>query len=708
MSVWSKSTAYAMRKEFRLKTAGQKQAVKADSSKPQEPLPDTPAVHDAASDRLPKRRQLTLHLDTIPEAVIITAPDGKVTDLNMPAARMLNLGSEEVMRRNIMTLLPGLSQSVLAWVVDSLRAGRSVVLEGLDQNRIHEKLSAEISVSLCGIAGEELCFVLRDTQYYRQTEEALLRMRKRFARAERLEAAGTASGQIAHDFNNLLTPMLAYPSLIRRELDENSPALEYLNVMEKTAEDMAHMTQQLLALSRRGTVGKEIFNNNNIIERVFALLENDLPGANIVLEKDLACDLLPVRGSSDQLLRVIQNLCRNAIDAMGKEGRLNVRTENICLESPVGGYESVDPGEYVKVTISDTGSGIPAEIREKIFEPFFTTKRGDKRRGSGLGLSIVHGIVKDHMGYVDLDSKPGEGTSFYLYLPVCRSEEDKPVKTCKRGAGEKILVVDNDQNQLRIIRHLLETLNYKTTGVASGEEAIALLEKAPNAFDVVLMEMYLEGEMDGSDLWRAIDRMRPGIPSLLVSGFSIPMSRIKEAQRLGAGPFIKKPLTLQNLGDGIQRALSRQIPETQDNQPALSEKAAAQPTPDVTRVLLVDDEEPIRRMFAVIIAEEMPDIEILQAANGEEALKIFRQNPCDVIVMDLHMPIMDGRQAFVKLDAYCKAEKIPLPSVIFCTGFALPEFLKEIVSDSGPHTLLQKPVRPDVLVKTIQRLIPVS
>ncbi len=662
----------------------------------------------------PIRLNLMLHLESMPLAVVITSPEGVINESNKPAELFLGLPTDLGLQRNLAEFIPGLTSERFGYLLNVLREGRSVMLDGMVQTVAGATVPVEVAVSLCGGHGEELCFILHDVQHLRDTEQALDQVQQRIAKAERLAAAGTVSGQIAHDFNNLLTPMLAFPSLIRRELQDGSPALEYLRVLEKTAEDMAHMTQQLLALSRRGNVGDELFNLNDVVQHVFALMRNDPPPADIEMVAELADDLLPIRGGSDQLLRVVQNLCQNAVDAMEEGGRLHVVTENVYLEAPVGKYDTVDPGEYVRVAIKDTGPGIPEEIRDKVFEPFYTTKRGNKRRGSGLGLSIVHGIIKDHKGYIDLESEVGEGTTFYLYLPVCRGDiVVVPEDAIYSEQGETILAIDDDPSQLQVVVKLLEALNYKAHGVASGEAALDWLEAHCGECDLVIVDMCMEPGMNGCDTWRAIHQRYPRIASILMSGFLRPLSLIDTAKREGAGRYLKKPLTLAMIGEAVHSELGRRLSvadgdEAPDSEAGPSPELEAAPRPSSRRVLLVDDEESIRRMFALVLASFIPDIEVFQAGNGKEALELFKETPCDVIVMDLNMPVMDGRQAFIRLREYCRAKDTPMPPVIFCTGFASPDFLKEVVDGNEVHALLHKPVRLDVLVKTVQERMPAS
>jgi signal transduction histidine kinase len=242
------------------------------------------------------------------------------------------------------------------------------------------------------------------------------RMEMRLRRAQRLEAAGTIASQVAHDFNNLLGPMMAYPDLIKAQLPEGHPAAACCDDMFRASQLMAKITENLLALGRRELMQTEPVDLNSIVRQ--ALKQGSPVPASLVVEADLDSKLMPVAGSPAQLSRVIGNLDGNARDAMHDVGRLHIKTENLRLEKPVGSYNRIQQGEYVRLSVSDTGHGIPPNIRDRIFDAFFTTKSADQQRGSGLGLSIVQAIVDDHRGYIDLESRVGIGTEFRVYLPI--------------------------------------------------------------------------------------------------------------------------------------------------------------------------------------------------------------------------------------------------------------------------------------------------
>ena len=389
-----------------------------------------------------------------------------------------------------------------------------------------------------------LCF-LKDITEQKRLQEQL-------GRAQRLETAGRVAGQIAHDFNNLLSPLAAYPTLIREELGHHEQVFEMLDEMEDSANKIAEINQQLLALGRRGHYTMEPVDLNELVHMV--VTSKNLPNTIIVKEK-LSRDLFFVKGGAAQLSRALHNLIINAIEAMHTKGVLTVRTENCYREKPLRGYQAVRRGEYVKLEISDNGTGIKAEHFDHIFDPFFTTKKMDRKRGSGLGLSVVHGIVEDHHGYILVDTKVRKGTTFSLFLPVSRDLEKEIVKIVEKskGGNETILIVDDDPIQRRVARLLLKRLGYKVNAVASGERAVLHLKKRP--YDLLLIDMVMD-IIDGAETYRQILDIRPGQKAIILSGYAM-SNRVEEALRLGAGSFVAKPVTQKTLATAVRKELDR-------------------------------------------------------------------------------------------------------------------------------------------------------
>ncbi len=375
-------------------------------------------------------------------------------------------------------------------------------------------------------------------------------MEEQLLRAQRLETAGRVAGQVAHDFNNLLAPMTAYPDLIKMQLPEGHPALQYCDAMLEAADRMAAINEDMMALGRRGHFEQQHVDLNLMVEQ--AVEQMAARPASLSVQLDLAANLPHAGGSAAQLQRVISNLISNAREAMQDDGLLTIHTDRVRVHTPVGSYNRIEPGDYVRLRIGDTGCGIPPEIVDKIFDAFFTTKT--KRRGCGLGLSIVQSIVADHRGYVDMESKVGQGTTFEVYLPVCLdTPEEKPVQPL-RGGTEAILVVDDDDLQRDVVTQMLQKVGYKVQATASGEAAIAHLRE--HHADLLILDMIMPQGIDGAETYRRILEWRPDQRAIVLSGFS-ESERVREAQRLGAGAYLRKPVTLDRLAVAVREELDR-------------------------------------------------------------------------------------------------------------------------------------------------------
>jgi len=255
------------------------------------------------------------------------------------------------------------------------------------------------------------------------------------------------------------------------------------------------------------------------------------------------------------LTRALTNLLNNAKEAMQGTGVLAIKTKNVYLDKPLKGYQTVKRGEFSKLEISDTGTGIEPEILDKIFDPFFTTKKMDRMRGSGLGLSVVHGILQDQKGYITVDSSPGQGTTFSLFFPATRKIESEVTKFIEKtkGGNESILIVDDDPVQRKVAGQILKHLGYKVYAVSSGEKAINYVKNHPQ--DLLVLDMVMDG-IDGAETYRKILEFQPEQKAIILSGYAI-SQRVQEALRLGAGTFVSKPVTLKALVTAVRDELDK-------------------------------------------------------------------------------------------------------------------------------------------------------
>jgi PAS domain S-box-containing protein len=391
-------------------------------------------------------------------------------------------------------------------------------------------------------------------------EEERREWQERLQRVEKMEALGTLAGGVAHDLNNVLGVVVGYAELLLDDANIPSAVQSSVAKIKKGGERAAAIVQDLLTLARRGVSSRQVLNLNQIVTGYLhspELMQQPAWHDGIRIKTDLDPDLLNISGSLVHLRTTILNLIANACDAMPDGGVLTIKTANRYLDNPIRGYDEVREGDYVVLTVSDVGQGIPASDLKRIFEPFYT-KKVMGRSGTGLGLAVVWGTVKDHSGYIDVESSTGKGTAFTLYFPVKRedlSTEQIPVSVSGYlGRGESILVVDDVEDQRELATAMLRKLNYRVESVASGDEAVACIRD--HAVDLMVLDMIMDPGMDGLDTYRNIIAIRPGQKAIIVSGFS-ETERVYDAQALGAGPYVKKPYVLEKLGLAVRAELDR-------------------------------------------------------------------------------------------------------------------------------------------------------
>jgi PAS domain S-box-containing protein len=399
-----------------------------------------------------------------------------------------------------------------------------------------------------------------DITQLRQAAEQKEELEKRLQRAQKMEAIGTLAGGVAHDLNNILAGLVSYPELLLMDLPLGSPMNKPLQIIKKSGERAAGIVQDLLTLARRGVNTCEVLQLNRLIRDYlkspeFLALKQDHPGVQV--ETSLSKELFNIVGSPIHLFKSIMNMVNNAAEAIEKDGIIRISTENRYVDKPIRGYDDVEEGDYVVIRVSDTGVGIPSRDLERIFEPFYT-KKTMGRSGTGLGMAVVWGTVKDHNGYIDVQSKEGAGTTFTLYFPVTRRDMqgDQTSKMIREymAKGETILVIDDVSEQREIASLLLERLGYKVVTAASGDEAVEYLKN--HSADLLILDMIMEPGMDGLETYRKIVEMKPGQKAIIVSGFS-ETERVREAQRLGVGGYLKKPYALESICVAVRKELDR-------------------------------------------------------------------------------------------------------------------------------------------------------
>ena len=355
--------------------------------------------------------------------------------------------------------------------------------------------------------------IIIDLSDQKRVEREQGKLQAQLQRAQKMEVLGTLAGGVAHDLNNILSGIVSYPELLLMQMPEDSSLRKPLMLMQESGKKAAAVVQDLLTLTRRGVIVEEILNLNEIIS---AYLESPEYKKMLSFHPDvlvttaLAKDLLNISGSEVHLSKTVMNLITNAAEAMPNGGRLHISTSNDYLDQPLKGYDEIKEGDYVVLTVSDNGVGISPDDIDKIFEPFFTKKLMG-RSGTGLGMAVAWGTVKDHNGYIDVSSIENQGSQFKLYFPVTRTTRtDKdplePIESFS-GKGESILLVDDIEEQLQIASDLLSYLGYNVSTAQSGDEAIEYLRH--NSVDLIILDMIMPPGRDGLDTYREIIKLHP-------------------------------------------------------------------------------------------------------------------------------------------------------------------------------------------------------
>ena len=383
-------------------------------------------------------------------------------------------------------------------------------------------------------------------------EEEREKLREQLDRVQKLESIGTLAGGIAHDFNNLLMGIQGHASLTLLDLDPSHPHHARLKHIEELVRSGADLTGQLLGFARGGRYAAKPADMNDIIEKTAAMFGRTRK--EITIYRQFRKDLWSVEADQPQMEQVFMNLYVNAWHAMPGGGEISLATDNVFLNDQRTYY--VAPGKYVKITVSDTGTGMDAQTRERIFDPFFTTK--GMGRGTGLGLATVYGIIKGHGGLIDVTSVPGHGTTFDIYLPATEKaviEEATAEQKVPRGT-ETILLVDDETIVMAVAREMLEFLGYRVHCAGSGQEAMAVFHEKKDEIDLVVLDMVMPG-ISGGETFDLLRRIDPKISVLLSSGYSID-GKAREILERGCDGFLQKPYQLAQLARDVRNCLDKE------------------------------------------------------------------------------------------------------------------------------------------------------
>jgi len=503
-------------------------------------------------------------LENIEEGYFELDLDGNLIFFNSSLCRITGHTREELLGVNYRQYSSPESAEKMLQVFNQIsRTGRPLVIADLD---IHLKDGRVITVDLSAtpiktVEDQIVGFrgLMRDVSERKQAERERQKLEMKLQQALKMKAIGTLAGGVAHDLNNILSGIVSYPDLILMDLPKDSPLRDPLQIIQESGKKAAAIVQDLLTLARRGVSISEVVNLNDIINEYLASpqlakLKSFHPLVEVQAQLDSA--LLNIIGSPVHLSKTVMNLISNAAEAMPNGGTVLLKSENKYIDRPVKGYDDVEEGDYVVLTVSDSGIGIAQEEISRIFEPFYT-KKVMGRSGTGLGMAVVWGTVKDNKGYIHMESELHKGTTFKLYFPVTRKQNIDRYLDKKSvdylGKGESILVVDDVKEQREIASKILSQLGYSVKTAESGEHAVELLKK--DTVDLVVLDMIMPPGIDGLEAYKRIIAIHPNQKAIVASGYS-ETDRVKEAQSLGAGKYVKKPYTVEKIGMAVKAELA--------------------------------------------------------------------------------------------------------------------------------------------------------
>jgi PAS domain S-box-containing protein len=500
--------------------------------------------------------------EAVPDAITVTTwKEGRYLEVNRAFCEITGYSVEEVIGKTTDDLElfvdPADRERLLKELTEKGEAsGLDMQFRRKDGTRI-ETLASARRIRF----GGQSCLigVISDITELKKAQREKDRLERKLQQSQKMEAIGMLAGGVAHDLNNILSGLVSYPDLLLLGMPEDNPMRKPILTIQKSGLRAAAIVQDLLTLARRGVAATEVVNLNAILSDYLNSPEyENLKSycSSLEMTADLESGLLNIYGSPVHLLKTVMNLVSNAIESMPEGGKMAISTENIYIDRPIQGYEDVIEGDYVALTVADTGTGISAEDMERIFEPFYTKKHMG-RSGTGLGLSVVWGVVKDHKGYIDVQSIEGKGSTFKIYLPATReelAEKEEPSSDIYAAGKESILVVDDAEQQREIACGMLRKLGYEVSSVSSGEEAVKYM--SGHSVDLLVLDMIMEPGMDGLDTYKEILKMHPGQKAVITSGFS-ETDRVREAEKLGAGAYIKKPYILEKIGLAVRTELEK-------------------------------------------------------------------------------------------------------------------------------------------------------
>ena len=652
-------------------------------------------------------------IEAAPDAILAVDADGRIVFANVQAAKLFGYRRDELVGQPIEVLIPeparGIHPSHRSKYFSDPRPrpmGAGMQLAGRRQDGT--EFPAEISLSALETEkGLLVSAAVRDVtdRLLAQREQDRLRaeaeqerLERQLHQSQRLESLGLLAGGVAHDFNNLLAVILVYASMVEQEVARAAgDDARWVGVgrdvaqIKHAAERATRLTHQLLAFGRREVVQPRALRLNDVVGDVESLLRRTL-GEHVELLTSLVPDVAPVMADPGQIEQVLVNLAVNARDAMPLGGTLTIDTENIDIgDEYAGSPDALPPGAYVRLRVSDSGTGMPPEVIEHAFEPFYTTK--PKGEGTGLGLSTVYGIVTQAGGYVRIYSEPGLGTSISSYLPRVELEVEPqanvaPPAQAHRG-NETILVVEDEPAMREVARRILVRNGYTVLAASGGREAIAIAEAHAGAIDLLVTDVVMP-HMLGKDVAERLTAMRPALRVLYMSGYAHPVLASQGTLEPGV-TLLEKPFSEQVMLSKVRAALDAlPLPLAGQDLVGRSGRQGA------FRVALVDDQEMVATTFRRLL--EGAGMEVVGIAPTiESGVALVAEQSPDVVVVDYLLPDGLGTDAVPRILAVA-----PSTLIVMASGSDTLES-RDVAMQAGCVAYVDKAAAVHTLVATVRQ-----
>ncbi|MFH1299821.1 MAG: response regulator, partial [Planctomycetota bacterium] len=403
-----------------------------------------------------------------------------------------------------------------------------------------------------------IVMLTEDITERKQLEEENKQLLEQFAAAQKMESIGRLAGGVAHDFNNMLNVILGHVSLTLLDIDSSNPIHTHLVEIRNAAERSADLTQQLLAFASRQVIAPKLLDLNDTIEDMIKMLRR-LIGEDIEFAWLPGTSLGLVKMDPSQVDQILANLCVNASDAISGIGKITLETQNIDFaEQYCSEHQDYLPGKYVMLSVSDSGSGMDQATLANIFEPFFTTKKAGK--GTGLGLATVYGIIKQNKGFIHVESEPGKGATFQLFIPRqqagVKSKDTRRTSQVPHGIDEVILLIDDEPMLSNVSKNILESLGYEVLAANSPREAIRIAQEYQGSIDLLLTDVVMP-EMNGKDLYKSLKAIVPNLKVLFMSGYTVNI--IADHGVINDGIFfLQKPFSRDELAIKVRQIIEQE------------------------------------------------------------------------------------------------------------------------------------------------------